>query len=450
MRQPYSPDTMLSPAERVAALPQPLLRAIRAQLGPQFANPAQQQFFDSRAPELLYSGAMGAGKSRILCEKAWYLAKLYPGATLGIFRKVAASIPHTTLRTFQRDVLDTRLVAARNKSENWYELTNGSRIYFLGLDPDPITGVPSKVGSLDLAWAGVDEAVELTESDWIMLIGRLRDPRMPWHQLAAATNPGPPGHWLKIRFTPPTSDHEYVQATAQDNIFLPADYKQAVANLPDNAIGRRLGRGEWAAAEGVIWNLPLEFVKPATAPPKAVHAGIDWGFVHAFACEVVGQSGSGRLSVIEELYVKGAGIDQLSGPLANAAERHDVSVFYCDPSEPGLMAELRRGLAQHKLDHADCKLRARVEAANNDVDHGIQAVDKAIRNGMTVDPSCQGLLNEIPGYTWAPNKLGGFHEKPIEQNDDACDALRYAVMSFEPDPKNPWASLVGHSVGGVA
>lgn len=429
--------------------PRPILEALRAQLAPTWANDAQREFFWSRAPELLYSGAMGAGKSRILCEKAWHLARRYPGATFALFRKVAASLPATTLRTFQRDVMNTRHVAARNKTEGWYELTNGSRIYFLGLDPDPLTGVPSKVGSLDLAWAGVDEAVELSEGDWTMLIGRLRDPRMPWHQLAAATNPGPPGHWLKVRFSGDPG-RTYVHATAQDNLFLPEDYKLAIAGLPDNAIGRRLGRGEWAAAEGVIWQLPEGQITAPPFPPRRVVAGIDWGFVHAFACEVVGQSGSGRLEVISELYVKGAGVDQLVEPLAVLAERHGVSAFVCDPSEPGLMAELRRGLAAHRVAHgAECTMRAHVEPANNDVDHGIQAVDKAIRNVMTVDPSCRGLLAEMPGYTWAPNRLGGFHERPVEVNDDACDALRYAVMAFEPAPDNPWAALAGKSVSAI-
>ncbi|HEX5466378.1 MAG TPA: phage terminase large subunit [Candidatus Limnocylindrales bacterium] len=403
----------------------------------QFANDAQRTFFESRAPEVLYSGAMGAGKSRILCEKAWRIAREHPGVTVGVFRKVAASLPATTLRTFQRDVMGPQFIAARNKTEGWYDLTNTSRIYFMGLDPDPLTGVPSKVGSLDLAWAGVDEAVELTESDWIMIVGRLRDPRMPWHQVAAATNPGPPNHWLKRRFTPPTDDRVYLHATAFDNIFLPEDYKTAIAGLPDTAAGRRLGRGEWAAAEGVIYELPPDQVrKPEGTTWRRVVAGLDWGFVHAFACEVIGQSGSGRLAVLDEYYERGKTVDRLIPHLRTMADLWGITTFFADPSEPAYIDQCRRaGLP--------------VEPARNDVDPGIQAVQKAIKAGLTVDPACEGLLGELPGYTWAPNRLGGYHERPIEINDDACDALRYGVMAFEPDPGNPWA-YVGQSASSVA
>ena len=49
----------------------------------------------------------------------------------------------------------------------------------------------------------------------------------------------------------------------------------------------------------MIWDFPVDQMKaPNITEFKRVVAGVDWGFVHAFACEVVGQSGSGRLSVV--------------------------------------------------------------------------------------------------------------------------------------------------------
>lgn len=431
----------------VAELPLSILEELRAQLGPRFASTEQELFYDCRAREVLYSGWMGAGKSRILCEKAWAIAKEYPGCTVGVFRKVAASLPATTLRTFLRDVVEPRLIARRNLTESWWELTNGSRIYFLGLDPDPVTGVPSKIGSLELAWAGVDEAIECTESDWMMLLGRLRDPRIPYHQIAAATNPAHPKHWLLLRFTLEPGP-EKLMLRAKGNRFLPQDYQAILDSLPDTAVGRRLGKGEWAAAEGVIWKFMDWQLKDPEWKPKRVIAGIDWGFVHLFACEVVGTSSTGRLAVLGEYAKAGVGVDQAAPFLAELAERFDVDTFYCDPSEPGLMNQLERSLMEHRKHHEGCKLRAGVQPATNDVNPGIQAVDRQLRSGMLISPSCNQLLTELPGYTWKPARGGGWQEVPIDINDDACDALRYAVMAFEPNKDNPWASL--SSAGGVA
>ncbi len=442
---------MTAPAiETLRSIPVHVLRELRSLLGPTFASDEQERFYDSHAPELLYSGWMGAGKSRILCEKAWSIAVEYPGCTVGVFRKVAASLPATTLRTFQRDVMKQERIAKRNLTESWWELDNGSRIYFLGLDPDPLTGVPSKIGSLELAWAGVDEAIEVTASDWIMLMGRLRDPRIPWHQIAAATNPGPPKHWLLLRFTDDEGYETREMLRASGNRFLPDDYRAILDSLPDTAVGRRLGKGEWAAVEGTIWRMQDWQVQVAPGPSKRVIAGLDWGFVHNFACEVLGQSSGGRLQLHDELIAKGMGIDQLAPRLAELAERWDIQAFVCDPSEPGLMDQLARGFKEHKTFHQGCKLRASVVPANNSVLEGLSAVDKAFRDGMLVDPSCKQLLAEIPGYTWMPARGGGYQERPIEINDDACDALRYAVMEYEPNPNNPWASLSAGKAGGVA
>lgn len=412
--------------ERVRSLPRETRESLQDQLAEPtgFASPEHRAFFESRQLELVASGWMGAGKSRVLCQKAWMVARRYPGVTVGVFRKTQNAIPHTTGRTFERDVVDRSYIARRNKTDHFWELTNGSRIYFLGLDPDPVTGVPSKVGSLDLGWAGVDEAVELTEEDWIMLLGRLRDPRMSWHQLAAATNPGPPKHWLRMRML---GDPKRLFITIRQNRYLTSEYMAMLGDLPDTAAGRRLGKGEWAAAEGAIWTLPDEQIRPAQivphapgvmSPYKRVIAGVDWGFVHAFACEVITQSGSGRLAVAAEVYEHGKTVDEIIPLLRTIRDEWGVSRFYADPSEPAYIVQcLNAGIP--------------MTPADNDVDPGLQAVAIAIKAGMTVAPACQGLLGEIPGYTWAPNRGGGFKEEPIKVNDDACDALRYGVMALQ-------------------
>ena len=389
---------------------------------PAFANEQQREFFESHAPEILYSGAMGAGKSRILCEKAWAIALGFPGVTIGIFRKVRASIWATTFRTFTRDVMDPDLIAGRNLSEGWIDLVNGSRIYFLGLDHDPITDVSSKVGSLDLACAYVDEAVELLPEDWVMLIGRLRDPRIPWHQIGAATNPGQATHWLKARFTPATDRRVYLHATALDNSLLPADYQEAIAGLAGgtDTATMRLVDGLWVNAEGAIWVLPDVQVRKADQGAwRRVVCGVDWGFQHAFAAEVVAESSLGRRAVLGELYERGWTIDDVIPALRALKAEHGVEEFFADPSEPAYIRQCR-----------DAGLP--MQPATNDVLPGITAVSQAIRAGMTVDPSCVGLLGEIPGYVWKRDRAtGNTIDVPVKVGDDGCDALRYASMGLQ-------------------
>ena len=235
-----------------------------------YANRQQAEFFDSQAPEILYSGAFGAGKSRVLCKKALHLAQEYPGAPLALVRKVKASIAATTKMTFMRDVLlPSKQPFRQNKTEDWVELPNGSRITFFGLDADPDTGVPSKVGSFDGAWIGVDEAVELDEGDWVMLEGRLRSAAIPYRQLAAATNPGDPLHWLILRFQTPSPQRQMWHASTFDNIFLPDDYLARMRAL-SGIYRSRYAEGLWVAVEGALWS-PDDF--RYMAPPQHYSGG---------------------------------------------------------------------------------------------------------------------------------------------------------------------------------
>lgn len=412
------------PRERLAGLPRATLQALRAELGPRFVNEQQRAFFESDAPEVLYSGAFRAGKSRIGCEKAYYLAKSYPGIPIGIFRKTAASLYASTERTLLVDVIPPGAIARSNAAQHWYELANRSRIWLFGLDPDPITGVPSKVGSVELGWAFVDEAAECSLGDWVMVKGRLSWPGVPYHQITAATNPAGPGHWLKARFTPPTRSRVYLHASTFDNPALAADYLAEAADSPNDYYHRRYHLGEWVAAEGAIWDLPDDQIRtPDQTDWHRVYAGIDWGYQHAFATEVVGASGSGRLAVIAELYEHRRTLDDLVPALLELQARLRIEAFYADPSEPAYIEACRaRGLAVRK--------------AENAVLPGITAVSAAIAAGMTVDPSCAGLLAEMPAYAWKPERGSGeMADAPAKAHDDACDALRYAVMAHAaPEP----------------
>jgi PBSX family phage terminase large subunit len=424
--------------ERLRGLSRPVLEALRAELGPHFVNEQQRTFFDSQAPEVLYSGAFRAGKSRIGCEKAYYLAKSYPGIPIGIFRKTAASLYASTERTLLLDVVPRQAIARSNAAQHWYELANGSRIWLFGLDPDPITGVPSKVGSVELGWAFIDEAAECSLADWVMVKGRLSWPGIPYHQITAATNPAGPGHWLKARFTPPSSSRVYLHASTFDNPALAADYLAEAATSPNDYFHRRYHLGEWVATKGAIWDLPEDQIRVADQINwHRVYAGIDWGYQHAFAAEVVAAAGSGRLAVIAEIYEHQRTLDDLIPALLELQGRLRIEAFYADPSEPAYIDACRaRGLP--------------VQKAENSVLPGITAVSSAIAAGMTVDPSCRGLLAEMPGYAWKPERgTGETADIPLKAHDDACDALRYAVMAHVGPSDNPW-SIPLSSASGVA
>jgi hypothetical protein len=88
-----------------------------------------------------------------------------------------------------------------NKSDKVIKIHGGGEIVYFGLDEPAGQPAARKIGSLSLTGCAVDEAEELSESDWTALRGRVSVdvPGLP-QQLYGATNPGPPSHHLARRF----------------------------------------------------------------------------------------------------------------------------------------------------------------------------------------------------------------------------------------------------------
>jgi len=204
----------------------------------------QAGFIATSAPRALFSGAFGAGKSVALCAKALKLSLDYPNNFGLICRKVRATLAQTTVKTFMEMVCPPEIIKDYNKSEGLVTLTNGSQILFGGLD-DPL-----KLGSLNLGWCGIDEAIETNEEDWKMLEGRLRLPGV-LHQIFAATNPGPPAHYLYTMFFKAKRGEVY-QASSLENPELPEDYKARLGEF-EGTYYERYVLGRWVGMEGLVY-----------------------------------------------------------------------------------------------------------------------------------------------------------------------------------------------------
>lgn len=264
-------------------------------------NKQQDDFVNSTGPRSLFSGAFGAGKSVALCTKALKLSLDHPKNFGLICRKVRATLTQTTLKTFLDLVCPRELIADYNKTEGLVTLTNGSQTLFGGLD-DPL-----KLGSLNLGYAGIDEAIESNEEDWKMLEGRLRLPGVP-HQIFAVTNPGPPSHYLyRIFFQ--RKEGEVFQASSLENPELPEDYKARLGQF-DGTYYQRYVLGRWVGLEGLVYSAFNERVCliPRFEIPKTwlVYTGHDFGLANPGALFYGQDTATGNFYLFAE-YMPGGG-----------------------------------------------------------------------------------------------------------------------------------------------
>lgn len=376
--------------------------------------PKQATFLDSRAKEVLYSGAFGAGKTRALCYKAVQQA-LTPNNLVGLCRKTCTSLRKTTLRTLLSPDGNLPPVLPKGsythkKMDHIIKLNGAGEIIYFGFDDE------LSIASLNLGDCCIDEGIELKEDEYMMLLGRLRGTASPLRQLYTVTNPGHPGHFLHKRFFQDKNDNrEIIKTNSFDNVFLPTDYLDMLRGFT----GQRKNRfveGVWCAFEGLIYDIfdRNKHVVPRDEQWKRLIVGVDAGYKNPAVLLLIGVDGDERIHVISEFYESKV----LQGRLIEEAKKLNGEIYIVDPSASGLIADME----SNGLD---------VLGANNKVVPGIYCVLDMLKvqpDGkprLTVAPECVNTITEFESYQW---KDKGAKDEPVKELDHAMDALRYIIM----------------------
>ncbi|MGP9622208.1 MULTISPECIES: PBSX family phage terminase large subunit [unclassified Corynebacterium] len=296
----------------------------------------------------------------------------------------------------------------------------GQRVHVIGAND---AGSESRIRGMTAARAWADELTVLHPSFFNQLMNRLS---APGAKMYATTNPDSPGHWLKKEYLDNLDDlpWSYHHFTMADNPALTETYKENMRRSYTGLWYKRFILGLWVSAEGAIydmWDEDRMVVDPQDIPPieRVLSLGIDYGTTHPTAGQLLGLGTDGRLYVIDEWHPTRATDGALSADLTRWLTQHpDPEWVYVDPAAASFRLQL--------FEDGYRKLRP----ADNHVIDGIRTVATLLDTGaLRISSTCTGLIKELPGYRWDDKAAEKGDEKPIKENDDYTDALRYAVMS---------------------
>lgn len=281
----------------------------------------------------------------------------------------------------------------------------------------------NKIRGLTLSGAYVDEITLLPRDFFTMLLSRLS---APGAQLFGTTNPDSPGHWLKTEFLDrPGLDLYRLQFLLEDNTALPPDYIENLKREYTGVFFDRFIRGRWVAAEGAVYPMFDPGIHVCRAEPelRVSWAGVDYGHSNPTCFLRLGVDGAGNVWVTDEYYHRAdrAGSKsprEYARDLARFAGA-DAQLVAIDPSAEGFILQLKEDAPQ-----------LHVRRADNAVSEGIQLTASALSAGiLKIHPRCKNLIRELSGYRWDPRGSAEGRDRPIKQDDHACDALRYALMA---------------------
>ncbi len=279
-----------------------------------------------------------------------------------------------------------------------------------------------------------DEITLYPDSIIVALDGRLS---MPYSIAFATCNPSYPDHIIKKWIDAGIEgDKNYysMHYTLEDNPFVDEGYKQRLKMSHTGLAYKRNYLGLWCLAEGAIFDFFDRKIHTSTDPKRSAEyfiAGIDFGMHHNTACIVVGVSTgkygqNGRYLWVQDEYIWDIEKEQRQKTVGESArdikemlEPYGVRYIYIDPSAAALQLELER-------------MGVYCIHANNDVLEGINYMtSEMVKGNLAVLNKCTGTIRSIERYTWDEKaaKLG--KDKPIKRDDDAVDALRYAIYSHK-------------------
>lgn len=365
-----------------------------------------------------------------------------------------------TERTLRRNVIDPlveMLGPARcklNAGEGTLQLL-GRRVYIAGANDER---AQEKIRGMTLLGAYVDELSVIPESFWEMLRTRMSEAGA---RILATTNPEGPFHWCKIKWLDRARlwidrdgrTHHRVDDSVPlhrfsfkltDNPHLDPEY---VADLVSANVGlwyRRLILGEWALAEGAVYDAfdpDRHVVDRLPEITRWVAAGVDYGTTNPFVGLLLGIGADRRMYVVSEYRwdskkerakktdaqysqalrdwlrrvprpgeITGADHDQARGVRPEKT--------YVDPSAASFMTQL----------WAD--KYPGVATANNDVLDGIRSVSSVMgQDRLRIHRSAAGLITELPAYAWDDDAAAKGEDKPVKAFDHSADALRYGLHS---------------------
>ncbi|ARX85640.1 terminase [Streptomyces alboflavus] len=284
-----------------------------------------------------------------------------------------------------------------------------------------------RLRGLTAALAYVDEVTLLPEPFFVQLLARLS---VPGAKLLGTTNPDSPRHWLKTGYLDRAGELNLCawHFRLADNPSLSPEY---VADLAAEYVGlwrRRMIDGAWVVAEGAIYDMwdEARHVVHVLPDMRRHWCGVDYGTTNPFSAILLGEGVDGRLYVCAEWrHDSRATHRSMTDAQYSRAVRAWLAALgitpewtFIDPSAASFSTQMWQdghpGLAR----------------ATNDVTDGIRSVSSLLAaDRLLVHDSCEGLLSELPGYSWDPKATERGEDAPIKVDDHSADALRYVVHS---------------------
>ncbi len=246
-------------------------------------------------------------------------------------------------------------------------------------------------------------------------------------------NPAGPSHWLYRTWIQEAEQRNCLRLhfTMEDNPSLTPQIRQRYQKLYTGVFYRRYILGEWAQAEGRVYDFfsPEMAGKTPTVCDKW-YISCDYGTVNPMSMGLWGRN-AGVWYRVKEFYFdsrreqRQMTDEEYADALAELAGDRDIAAVIVDPSAASFLEVLRRR-------------GWRVQKAKNDVLSGIRlTADLLKKRNLVICEGCSDCLREIEEYVWDLDR--GTKDTVKKEHDHAMDDMRYFASTLLGQRQNGFA-----------
>jgi len=216
--------------------------------------------------------------------------------------------------------------------------------------------------------------------------------------------------------------------TMEDNPSLTEKIRQRYRRLYTGTFYRRFILGEWAQAEGRVYDFFTEdMVGAAPEGCDRWYVSCDYGTVNPTSMGLWGRKDDVWYRVKEFYFDSRVQMRQMTdeeyaAALKKLVEDRNITAVIVDPSAASFMEVLRRK-------------GWRVRKARNDVLCGIRLTSDCLKNGkIVICEGCCDCLREMEEYVW--DLESGSRDQVRKEHDHAMDDMRYFVSTVLGEQKS--------------
>jgi PBSX family phage terminase large subunit len=144
--------------------------------------------------------------------------------------------------------------------------------------------------------------------------------------------------------------------------------------------------------------------------------GVDWGHTHPCAIITIKKDYEGRYFITDEFYEPGHTEEEI----VDQVVQRQFNKVYPDPESASGIEALKKRKVNIRT----------VSKGAGSVVSGISKVQELIKQDrLFVTANCANVIMEFEAYSYPEDKGNGINERPLKENDDAMDAIRYVLMT---------------------